>query len=84
MDSTIFIISPTNLKVERPNMTLRSSTKVKFREKFTRKSVVLNSPIYRGYQLWNMLPDEIQTTQSLKVFKNRIKDIFFRGKIMCC
>ena len=40
---------------------------------------VLKSPIYRGYQLCNGLPEEIQKIKSLPLFKNRIKDIFYRG-----
>ena len=60
-------------------MTLRSDAKVKFREKFTRKSTVLNSSIYRGYMLWNELSEEIQKIDSLTVFKKRIKDLFYIG-----
>ena len=67
----------TNLKIERPNMTLHSSKKVKFKEKFSRKTTVLNSPLYRGYQLWNELPEDIQKIDSLKSYKNKIKDIFY-------
>ena len=68
-----------NLNIDRPNMTLLSSTKIKFRKRFTRKTSVLNSPIYRGYQLWNGLPEEIQKIKSLSLFKNRIMDLFYRG-----
>ena len=60
-------------------MTLRSNAKVKFREKFTRKTIVLNSPLYRGYELWNILTEEIQKLDSLLVFKNRIKELFYTG-----
>ena len=68
-----------NIKSERPDMTLRSNAKVKFRETFTRKTIVLNSPLYRGYELWNILPEEIQKLDSLLVFKNRIKELFYTG-----
>ena len=52
--------NPGNIKMERPTMSLRSSDRVKCREKFTRKTVILNSPVYRGYALWNVLPEDIQ------------------------
>ena len=64
-----------NLNTLRPEMTLRNSTKIKFKEKFTRKTVVLKSPSYRGFALWNNLPEEIQKTESLLSFKNRIKSL---------
>ena len=35
-----------NIKSERPTMTLRRNNKVKFKEKITRKTAVLNSPLY--------------------------------------
>ena len=68
-----------NIKTERPVMTLRSNNKVKFKEKFTRKTPVLKSPLYRGYALWNDLPEDIQKLRSLAIFKNRIKDLYYRG-----
>ena len=68
-----------NIKSERPAMTLRSNNKVKFKEKFTRKTSVLNSLLYRGYALWNELSDDIQNIKSLTVFKNRLKDLFYIG-----
>ena len=66
-----------NIKKEQPAMILRSNNKVKFKEKFTRKTAVLNSPVYRGYALWNELPEDIQKLDSLTIFKNRIKDFFY-------
>ena len=66
-----------NLNTDRPERILRSRNKVKFKEKFTRKTAVLNSPLYRGFALWNMLHEEVQTSISLPVFKRRIRDIFY-------
>ena len=66
-----------NIKTEQPMMTLRSNNKIKFKEKFTRKTTVLNSPIHRSYALWNQLPEEIQQIDSLIIFQNRIKEIFY-------
>ena len=68
---------PENIKSERPPMTLRSNNKVKFKEKFTRKTIILNSPVYRGYALWNELPEDIQNLKSLSIFKKKIKDIYY-------
>ena len=65
-----------NLNVERPAMTLRNSSKIKSTEKFTRKTIVLKSPLYRGYVLWNALPEEIQKMKSLSVFKSKIKSLY--------
>ena len=64
-----------NLNPERPDMILRNSTKVKFKEKFTRKTTVLNSPLYRGYKLWNNLNEDIQKMSSLSKFKKAIKQL---------
>ena len=68
-----------NIKTDRPNMVLRSDTKVKYLEKFTRKTTGLNSPIYRGYALWNELPEELQKIDSLLVFKRKLKERFYIG-----
>ena len=63
---------PYNLNHERPDRVLRSRNKVKFKEKFTRKTTVQNSPLYRGYVLWNKLTENIQKSISLPVFKRQI------------
>ena len=64
---------PENIKSERPPMTLRSNNIVKFKEKFTRKTIILNSPVYQGYALWNELPEDIQNLKSLSTFKKQDK-----------
>ena len=67
----------TNLKMERPDRVLRNSNKIKFKEKFTRKTTVLNSPLYRGYALWNDLPEDVQKIGSLSKFKTLIKQLYY-------
>ena len=64
-----------NLKTERPDTVLRNSSKIKFNEKFTKKSTVLNSPLYRGYKLWSVLSKELQKIDSLLKFKKAIKQL---------
>ena len=36
-------------------------------------SIARSGFVYRGSQLWNMIPVEIKTAMSLKVFKKKIK-----------
>ena len=64
-----------NLNKRNINITLRSDNKVKFKEKLTRKTTIQNSPYYRGIQLWNTLPANVQKSESLTVFKRKIKGI---------
>ena len=66
-----------NLNTKRLDMRLCSSTNIKFKEKLTRKTTVLNSPLYRGYALWNDLPKDIQLIKTPHVFKNSNKSIFY-------
>ena len=75
--------NPGNIKMERPTMSLRKSDRVKFREKFTRKTVILNSPVYHGYALWNVLPEDIQKLGTLSAFKNRIKNCSIHANVSC-
>ena len=58
-------------------MTLRNSSKIEFKERFTRKTVVLKSPSYRGFALWNALPEELQKIESLLIFKHGVKSICY-------
>ena len=64
-----------NLNRRETNITLRSNNKVKFIEKLTRKTTIQNSPYYRGIQLWNKLPENIQKSGTTKVFKQKIKEL---------
>ena len=71
--------NPENLKLESPEMTLRSNNKVKFKERFSRKTTVLKSPLYRGFALWNNLTEELKKIDSLLSFKKRIKSLYYAG-----
>ena len=66
-----------NLKINRPDMVLRNSNKIKFEEKFTRKTTVLNSPLYRGYELWNRLPEDMQKVKTISKFKTSMKRLYY-------
>ena len=66
-----------NINKRTSDLLLRSDNKVKFKEKLTKKTKVQNSPYYRGIYLWNKLPEHIQKSDSLLLFKCRIKDITF-------
>ena len=66
-------LDKTNLNQTSTSLILRSSNKIKFREKLTRKTSVQNSPYYRGISLWNSLPETIQKRNTLLKFKRSIK-----------
>ena len=65
--------SETNIDVYHPQMVLRSTLNVKMKHKFTRLTKVLRSPHYRGLELWDQLPAEIQNIDNRMTFKERIK-----------
>ena len=48
-----------NIVTERPQMELRSKTKVKLKNTFTGIRKVYNSPLYRGLRLRDLLPSEL-------------------------
>ena len=60
-----------HLKTERPDMVLRNSSKVKFNEKFTKKTVALNSSLLGGYKLWNDLSEEYKSQIHYLSYKNQ-------------
>ena len=62
-----------NLNHRSTGLVLRSSNKIKFKEKLTRKTTVQNSPYYRGISLWNTLPAATQHLGTLKNFKKALK-----------
>ena len=62
----------------RPLMTLRSSAKIKFKEKLTIKTLVQKSPYNRGVLLWNTLTEEQHHINTLKLFKKAIKNVNLR------
>ena len=55
------------------HINLRSTKKVKMKSAFTKLTKVLKSPFYRGLELWNQLPIELQNEPSKVKFKNVIK-----------
>ena len=70
-----------SLMPQRPKIDLRSKNKVKFKQIFTDKTKVQNSPYYRGLYLWNQLPVDVQNTQDLSTFKSNIKILISNGQI---
>ena len=61
-----------NIDYHRPDRVLRSNDKVKLKSRFTRITKIQRSPYYRGVQLWNMLPTELQNEKNAKRFKGNI------------
>ena len=70
--------SPT---IQRPKIELRSRNKVKFKQVFTDKTKVLNSPLYRGMYLWDQLPACIQNNENISIFKRNIQSMILSGAI---
>ena len=54
-------------------MSLRSDQNVKMKSDFTRITKIQMSPYYRGVELWNKLPYEIQNISSKMKFKSMVK-----------
>ena len=62
-----------NLNCKTTSITLRSDSKIKFRETLTHKTTVQKSPYYRGIALWNSLTPSLQKENTLLKFKQKIK-----------
>ena len=62
------------LKIE-----LWSRNKVKLKCTFTTKTKVQISPLYRGSLLWDRLPEDVQNTETISVFKNADQGLFDSG-----
>ena len=62
-----------NINRRRPIMTLRNSNRIKFKVKFTVKTLIQKSPMHRGIHLWNELPEDIQRSDNLRKVKRAIK-----------
>ena len=69
------------LQLQRRKVELRSKNKVKFKQNFTNKTKVQNSPLFRGILLWNQLPADVQTLDKLSLFKNAIRSLLDNGNI---
>ena len=64
--------SELNIDVYRPQRVLRSTSNVKMKHKFTRLTKVLRSTYYRGLELWDQLPAELQNIDNKLTFKEKI------------
>ncbi len=58
-------------------LNLRSNTIGNLPVRHTRTSLALNSPINSGIRLWNSLPANVKTSQSLAIFKRRCFNHYF-------
>ena len=54
----------------------RSDGKFLFPVKRPRSNMYAKSPLYRGVQLWDKLPPEVQKLESKQAFKAKIKILF--------
>ena len=66
-----------NIYTNNCNIKLRSSKKVKLKSSFTRLTKVKKSPMYRGLELWDQLPEKLQKEPSKLLFKREIKKYYF-------
>ena len=64
---------PDNLYTTECDINLRSSNKVKMKSQFTKLTKVKKSPFYRGIELWDKLPHELQNEPSRIKFKSELK-----------
>ena len=76
------LIDKESLNSQRPKMELKSRNKVKFKQIFTNKSKVMNSPFNRGILLWNKLSSEIQKSKDVTTFKRMVRSLINSGQIM--
>ena len=66
-----------NIYTNNCNIKLHSSKKVKLKSSFTRLTKVKKSPMYRGLELWDQLPEKLQKEPSKLLFKREIKKYYF-------
>ena len=67
-----------NVDLTSCNINLRSTKKIKLKSQFTRLTEVQKSPLYRGIELWNDLPDNVQKEPNRFKFKAEIKRYVFK------
>ena len=67
-----------NLKVDTVKINLRSKKKVHLKKDFTSKTKILNSPLYRGIRLWDLLPSDLQKEKDFRAFKKRLRTHVFK------
>ena len=63
-----------NIDMYRPQRVLHSANHVKMKHKFTRLTKIQTSPYYIGLELWDKLPQELETITTNAAFKSAIKD----------
>ena len=61
-----------NINYRRPQMELRSKSKVKLKQNFTSLTKVYMSPFYRGLRLWDLLSTDLQKEADFVKFKLKI------------
>ena len=61
-----------NINLARPQMELRSKTKVKMKQKFTSLIRVQMSPLHRGLNIWDSLLSVLQREKDYQIFKSEI------------
>ena len=66
-----------NLKIDTVKRKLRSKKKVHIKKDFTGKTKILKSPYYRGIQLWDSLPSDLQKEKDSRTFKKRLRTHVF-------
>ena len=59
-----------NTQNENQYMNLRSSSKVKMKSNFTKLTKIQRSPYYRGFKLWDNLPEKLQKEPNIDWFSN--------------
>ena len=59
-----------NIDSYRPYCVWGSRDKIKLKTNFTRITKIQKSPFYRGVNLWDSLPKELQNEPSNNTFKN--------------
>ena len=62
-----------NIDKHRPQRVTCSATHVKLKHKFTRIKKIQRSPYYRGLELWDQLPQSLQTEETNLMFKIAIR-----------
>ena len=69
-----------NLHKSKTLMKLPSANNTKLKVDYTSKSKVFNSPLYRGLELWNSLPPNIQNEKDMHSFKVKLSKYDFKAK----
>ena len=68
----MFFRSKNEVYIIKPVRTLRANRKIQFKLMSRCTGKYMNSPIYRGSTLWDILSEDIQHVVSIKVFTQRV------------